>query len=135
MKNRSLVSKRCRQTLIRRLATVILLIAAASTAVAQTTPTDGFTPKALAPGAPAGSYALSGFENVNLFNGSLGFHLPLLAIGGRGSAGYTITLPIEQKWQVLTFAVPFPGSNPILSPIGEFWPGLEPGYGPGVLQG
>jgi len=34
-------------------------------------PADGFTPLAMTPGAPSGSFALSGFENVNLFNGNL----------------------------------------------------------------
>ena len=31
--------------------------------------TDGGTPLGMSPGAPAGSYALSGFESVNLYNG------------------------------------------------------------------
>jgi hypothetical protein len=38
--------------------------------------TDGSTPLALSPGAPAGAYALSDFESVNLYNGSLNFSLP-----------------------------------------------------------
>lgn len=50
-------------------------------------PTSGKTPLGLSPGAPAGSFALSGFENVNPYNGNLNFHLPLIGIGGRGSAG------------------------------------------------
>jgi len=41
-----------------------------------TSNTDGSTPLSLTPGAPAGSFALSGFDNVNLFNGNLNFHLP-----------------------------------------------------------
>ena len=45
-------------------------------------PADGKTPLGLSPGAPAGSYALSGFENVNPYNGNLNFHLPLIGIGG-----------------------------------------------------
>ncbi|HEV2836862.1 MAG TPA: hypothetical protein VGW58_16205, partial [Pyrinomonadaceae bacterium] len=48
-----------------------------------TSVTDGSTPSALTPGAPAGSYALSGFESVNLFNGNLNFALPMVNIGGR----------------------------------------------------
>src|SRR5437588_12471304 len=58
---------------------------------AQTNPTSevtqGFTPAAIAPGSPAGSYALSGFDTVNLFNGKVNVRLPLLDIGGRGEAG------------------------------------------------
>jgi len=68
-------------------------------ASAQTTkPTDGATPLGLQAGAPAGGYSLSGFDNVNLYNGSLSFALPLLSIGGRGGASHTIMLPIERKW-------------------------------------
>jgi len=48
----------------------LLLLLLLSNAQAQTSPTDGSTPLALSPGAPAGSYALSGFDNVNLYNGS-----------------------------------------------------------------
>jgi hypothetical protein len=62
---------------------------------------DGFTPTALTPGSPTGSYALSGFETVNPLNGALNINLPLLRIGGRGTAGYTIQLPFEQKWHVV----------------------------------
>lgn len=60
--------------------------------------TDGTTPSGLASGAPAGSYALSGFESVNPYNGGLNFSLPLLTVGGRGGAGYPVTLRIDQKW-------------------------------------
>ena len=70
---------------------------------AQTSKTDGFTPLALTPGLPAGSYPLSGFENVNLFNGSLNFHLPLFAAGGRGGATHVGMLAIEQHWRVTRF--------------------------------
>jgi len=62
--------------------------------------TDGTTPLGLSPGAPAGSYPLSDFDNVNLFNGSLNFSVPLVKVGGRGSAGYPITLRIDFKWRV-----------------------------------
>src|SRR5215213_6715312 len=62
--------------------------------------TDGSTPLALKPGAPAGSYALSELDNINPYNGSLNFRLPLMSIAGRGGAGYTMTLPLEQKWRI-----------------------------------
>lgn len=57
--------------------------------------TDGSTPLALQPGAPAGSYALSDLDNINPYNGSLNFRLPLLSISGRGTAGFTMTLPLR----------------------------------------
>ncbi len=65
------------------------------------TGSDGATPKMTQPGAPAGSYALSGFETVNLFNGNLNFNLPLAKIGGRGKVGSAINLAIDSaRWQV-----------------------------------
>src|SRR5262245_9949154 len=63
--------------------------------------TDGTTPLGLTPGAPAGSYALSEFENLNLFNGNLNFSLPLTRVGGRGGAGFPVTMRIDYKWTVL----------------------------------
>jgi hypothetical protein len=62
--------------------------------------TDGMTPTGIAPGAPAGSFPLSGFDNINPYNGGLNFSLPLLTIKGRGGAGYTMILPIEQRWRM-----------------------------------
>jgi YD repeat-containing protein len=110
---------------------------------ANTTATAGWTPLAQQPGAPAGSYPLSGFDNINLFNGHVNFRLPLKQISGRGRAGYMITLPIEQNWIVQTVPVPtcdqsgctYHESNYryIANPI--WWTGLRPGFGPGVLQG
>jgi RHS repeat-associated protein len=130
---------------------LVLLLPMGVSAPAQTTTststTNGKTPAGLAPGAPTGSYALSGFDNINPFNQSLNFRLPLLRIGGRGSAGYTMTLPIERKWHIehnmTDFSVPCPPERICETPDIEhtyiasdyLWNGLEPGYGPGVLQG
>ena len=62
---------------------------------------DGTTPAALAPGAPAGSYTLSDFENINLYNGQLSIALPLLNVGGRKETGYTINLAVSRPpWTV-----------------------------------
>ncbi|MGI8641084.1 MAG: hypothetical protein ACR2MG_14210, partial [Pyrinomonadaceae bacterium] len=55
----------------------------------------GTVPAGLAAGSPAGSYSISGIENVNLYNGRLSVNVPLLQIGGRGEAGYTISAPIN----------------------------------------
>jgi hypothetical protein len=78
----------------------IMLIALAASSVRAQAPTDNGTPLGLAPGSPEGSYALSGFENVNLYNGGLSFSLPVMQIGGRGKAGYTVQVPIDSKWMV-----------------------------------
>ena len=69
------------------------------------------TPIGLAPGSPAGSYVLSGFESVNIFNGSLNFQLPLARVGGRGSAGFTWTLPIQRKWEIDRYQLGCGGMN------------------------
>ena len=93
--------------------------------------TDGFTPEGLKAGAPAGSYQLSGFDNINYFNGNLNFNLPLLHVGGRGSVGFTIPLKIERKW--LTIKTPSPPWVNTPEPNG--WQGDDPSYAPGVLIG
>src|SRR5689334_12107689 len=92
-----------RVRLARCVCTAVLLITCLySSAAAQTSQkiTDGSTPSALAAGAPVGSYTLSGFETVNPYNGGLNFSLPLLRVGGRGEAGYDITLRIDHKWVI-----------------------------------
>lgn len=77
----------------------LLLLVPANSAVAQRS-LSGTTPSAMQPGAPAGSYSISEFENVNLYNGNLNFYLPLASVGGRGSVSTTVGLPIEPKWAV-----------------------------------
>ena len=77
-----------------------------------TSVTDGSTPSALTPGSPAGSYALSGFESVNLYNGNLNFALPLVHVGGRGAADLTMMLTIEQHWRIRK---PKPAPNCVLT--------------------
>ncbi len=96
------------------------------------TNTQSRTPTAMAPGAPVGSYALNDLETVNLYNGNLNFSLPFLAIGGRGSAGYTMTLPIEHRWQV-NRDDSTPGYT-FFSPVYEWWTGDKPGYSPGIVR-
>ena len=55
---------------------------------------DGLTPPAIAPGAPMGVEAISNLERINLYNGQLSVSIPLLTVGGRGEAGYTIEAPV-----------------------------------------
>jgi hypothetical protein len=119
----------------------ILLMANSVVAVAQIrTVTDGYTPLGLAPGAPAGSYGLSGFENVNPYNGGLNFSLPIKQVSGRGGASYTIQVPIENKWraEVDDFCDPETGQCwHFESPIYGAWGyvNLSSPYSPGVLVG
>src|SRR6266542_3471458 len=108
---------------------LFLLLPPGFAAFAQGT-TVSTTPPGIAPGAPAGSYPLSGFENVNLYNGNLNFHLPLAVIGGRGKAGYTMTLTIDNKrWIVHTDDV-------FQSHWADFywWTGYKPGLGAGAMN-
>jgi RHS repeat-associated protein len=121
-----------------RVILMMLLLAVTASAQTRTTPGDGQTPLAIEPGAPAGAYALSGFDNVNLYNGNLNFRLPLMQIGGRGAAQMTMTLPIELHWQVHHWS--FPGIPPIPPtesdiPMTTLWTPIRPGYGPGVMIG
>jgi RHS repeat-associated protein len=105
--------------------------------------TDGTTPLGMAPGAPEGAYALSGFDNINLFSRNLNFRLPLLHIGGRGGAAYTMMLPIEKHWRVIHTQVPTNcgqggcTGEPINKylPVENGWSGIQPGYGAGVMGG
>jgi hypothetical protein len=152
---------------LRRLFGLIAVsVLTAASAIAQTgTVTGGSTPTGLKPGAPAGSYALSGFENVNLFNGNVNFNLPLLKIGGRGGSGTGVTVSLNSvKWTVqnytidgtegssscgtpsnkpgpqgcyyLPMTIPSGGDpQPQAYPEPDLWGGLRVGYGPGVLQG
>ena len=96
--------------------------------------TDGSTPLGLSPGMPAGSYALSDFDAVNLYNGNLGFRLPLLSIGGRGSTGYAMTLRLEQKWVVDKEVTP--GEPTMYTPNPNWWTidGFKPNYSVGRLE-
>ncbi len=128
------------RTAFRYLLSAVLLGSIIATAVhAQTTgATLGYTPSGVSPGSPAGSYALSGFDTINPYNGNLNFNLPLLNVGGRGTAGYTIPVQVEQKWTAFHDVI----IDPQTSQQWDFWwgeynwwSGLKPGYTPGVMQG
>src|SRR5215203_378703 len=107
-------------------------------ALAQTTSaTDGSTPLGLEPGAPAGSYALSGFDNVNLYNGNLSFQLSLLAVSGRGGARMPVMLPISGKWRISDLTIPQFNGGVIhhYLPLQSWWENNERKYSPGSLAG
>jgi RHS repeat-associated protein len=112
----------------RRLA-LLLLLAGLSTWAMADDPSAGSTPSALTPGAPAGAHALSGFENINYYNGSLNFSLPLHPVEGRGGAAMSVTLAIEQHWSVKSSVLGEP------KPGVQWWTDWFPGYGPGILLG
>ena len=92
---------------------------------------DDTTPLAHTPGAPAGSYALSDLERINLFNGKLSFYLPLLTVGGRGDVSHTLGLSIDTNWEVKYLPTT---PDPQAQLRFNRWRGLRPGYGPGTLS-
>jgi hypothetical protein len=61
-------------------------------------PVSGYTPAALAPGVPDGSYILSDFDSVNYGNMTVGFRFPLVKIGGRGSASTVFAPSVSRMW-------------------------------------
>lgn len=113
-----------------------LLALMPSTASSQTNKvTDGSTPLGISSGSPTGSYALSDFESVNLYNGGLNFRLPLVKISGRGGAGYTMTLRIETKWIVeKEYGLGQPNTY---TPTTVWWgvDGQQPIYSVGKIEG
>ncbi|MGE0132300.1 MAG: hypothetical protein AB7U82_29815 [Blastocatellales bacterium] len=135
MRITALVSRRISKTSVLRSVIILSsLLALGGLALAQTiSPMDGHTPPGMAPGAPAGSYALSGFESVNPYNGGLNFHMPLLQVGGRGKAGYMMTLPIEQRWSVQRSIIDYSSYTPQWASY-NWWTDLKPGYSPGVMS-
>jgi len=89
---------------------------------------DGIHPPGIAEGSPAGTYPLSGFDTVNLFNGAVNFRLPLREIRGRGEARYTMTLHLETHWQSVPYGIDAYDVIPV-------WQDAAPaGYGPGRLS-
>jgi YD repeat-containing protein len=82
--------------------------------------TDAITPPAAEIGETAGSYVLSGFESVSHYSGKLHFALPLLSVGGRGEAGYTMTLALDRGWQ---FQAQLDGNGAPVSyfAVSNFW--------------
>src|SRR5438132_7465234 len=71
MTHASLCNSRYRSAIRLSLYCLVIALLVSIAASAQTTsPTDGTTPSSLAPGSPAGSNSLSGFEGINLYNGN-----------------------------------------------------------------
>lgn len=90
-------------------------------------------PLGQAPGAPAGAYPVSGFDNINLFNGNLNFRLPLVNIGGRGGS-HTLLFKYEQKWVTQHYYDPGMQANVYYAT--DAWErGPDPGFSPGAIQG
>ena len=89
---------------------------------------EGTTPLGLAPGSPAGTYALSDLDQINLFGGGLSLRLPLVAVAGRGEAAAQSFLVVETHWGLAV------NQFQQYTPRFNWWRGIEPGYGPGALR-
>ncbi len=99
------------QNLFATLRLLILLSVSVEAQIGRTT--DGVTPPGLAPGAPAGSYPLSDFENINLYNGHVSFSLPITQ-KGRGGANISIPIRISPKpWTVKHQRLEVPIPHPL----------------------
>jgi RHS repeat-associated protein len=111
----------------------LLIVGFCQRAVAQNPgkPTDGGTPLSLQAGSPAGTYSLSGFDTINLYNGALNFSLPLLSIGGRGAARHTMMLHLQRHWMVEKYTDS--EANIWEYPVDGREEQILPGYGPGTM--
>ena len=118
---------------------ILLVVCASARAQFTTTPTDGSTPLGLTPGTPAGSYALSGFETVNPYNGNLNAVLTLLETGGRGGARSVIALgfPGSKPWKIRHQETVDQFGNPadVYTPVFGGGVNVSVGYSPGALIG
>ncbi len=84
------------------LTVLLLLFWLTPSGFAQAPPKAG-VPSAYQGSTAVGSYPLSGFDNINYFNGNLDFNLPLITLGGRGEASFTMMLTIGQAgWRIDT---------------------------------
>lgn len=63
-------------------------------------PLAGFTPPAVAPGAPNGSFGLSEIDTINPANRNLNVSLNLYTVKGRGSVSLPITLNLGVLWNI-----------------------------------
>jgi hypothetical protein len=149
-----MLSRPHRRSHLRRLSFALCCLAlAGGVTEAQHSIVDGNTPAGLAPGAAVGSYALSEIEQINLYNGHVSVSVPLLKIGGRGSAATAMAVMVSPRsWTVEHLhqdvaECGYPHPEPVgttyqwLSwPQQDWWgnggPGeMIPGYGPGILTG
>src|SRR5439155_1845863 len=99
------------------------------------------TPPELLPSEPGRILALSGLDNVDLYSGHLSLSLPLRHIGGRGDAGYTMTLAVSNPpWAIENTADNsggLPGSsNPwtyTSIATAKWWHPFQTRYSPGFV--
>ena len=129
---------------------LLTVVGAGTSAWAQSAPLaisaiSGSTPTAMAPGAPDGSYSLTGFDTVNLGNGHINFNLPVLKLPARGDNQVTLNLPIQAlnrvNWRIDAQPYPVSGTcgangctyNYTYTPKPTDWNPYTPGFGTASL--
>jgi YD repeat-containing protein len=80
----------------------VLAISISTFAQSIRSPLSGFTPPAVAPGSPAGSFALSGFDTINPATRSLNVSLTLRTVQGRGSVSIPLALNLGLQWNIIS---------------------------------
>lgn len=84
------------RTLVKRV--ILSVFVAGLVVISGEAQTGGIGDPGVARGTPRSSYALSGIDNVNYFNGNLSVSIPTASIGGIGEASRAIKASIEQRW-------------------------------------
>ena len=72
----------------------------------------GPTPIGMQKSNPYSSIAFSNIESINLFSGKVCAIIPLVSVRGRGSFGYTLTVPSTESAWVTRYDPPSPVPNP-----------------------
>ena len=88
-----------RDSAFKGLMAYIFLLACQGIVLAQN---EFYTPLALKPGTPAGSYALTDIDTINMFTGHVSVRIPLIERDGRGDAKAQITWGYGSpaRWQI-----------------------------------
>ena len=120
---------------------LLMLFCLAQSAFAQVPPNS--TTRSAYQANAAGSYQISGFDNINFFNGNLSVNLPLATVGGRGEASFSPILSLGNVgWRVNVereqqgSCVP-PNCNyqNIFTPVFGNGNAIKAGLGPGGIRG
>lgn len=99
---------------------ILIGLTAGLVAVCAKAQTGGIGDPGTARGTPRSSYALSGIDNINYYNGNLNVSIPIAAIGGLGEGSRAIKVTIEQQWAAYDAGgsyVPFGKSQPTIAPV------------------
>ncbi len=74
----------------------------------------GIGDPAVAPGSPPSSYALSGIEHINCYNGLVNITIPTYMVGGRGNVSLPVVILIQRQWSVSPPNTPTTSTTPLV---------------------